>query len=195
MKLSPNGNTLYVTGAGSPAGFIEVWSIASGALSGSPVVTQTGVGANPYGLTIDPSGSYLYTANFSDNSISEFSISSVDGSLTPLSGSPISQTFSSPLALLVDASGKFLYVANQGSANLSAFAIGSDGSLTVLTNSPFAAAAQPSFIAQDPSGKYLFVGNQSSPVIQSFRLDSTGTLTSIATYSVGNTPFSIAVSP
>jgi 6-phosphogluconolactonase (cycloisomerase 2 family) len=193
MKLSPNGNNLYITGAGSP-GFIEVWGIASGILSPVPVqVIQPGT--NPYGLTIDPSGSFLYTANFGDNSISEYTVSSADGSLTELSGSPISETFSSPLALLVDSSGKFLFVANQGSSNLGAYAIGSDGSLTVLTNSPFAAAAQPSFIAQDPSGKYLFVGNQSSPVIQSFSLDSTGTLTSIATYSVGNTPSSIAVSP
>ena len=53
----------------------------------------------------------------------------------------------------------------------------------------------PTFLAVHPSGKYLFVGNQSSPAIQSFSLDAgTGTLTSIASYSVGNTPTSIAVS-
>ena len=111
-------------------------------------------------------------------------------------GSPIGESYSTPVALLIDKSGQYLYVANAGSSNLGAYSIGSDGSLTLLTNSPFGTGAQPSFIASDPSGKYLFVGNQSSPAIQSFSLDaSSGTLTSVATYSVGNTPSSIAVTP
>jgi len=194
MKLSPNGNVLYITAAGSP-GYIEVWSVIAGVIQ-QGVVQVIQPGTNPYGLAIDPTGAHLYTANTGDNSISEYSISSADGSLTELSGSPIGETFSSPLALLVDSSGTYLYVANEGSSNLGAFSIGSDGSLTLLTNSPFGTGAEPSFIAQDPNGKFLFVGNQSSPVIQSFSLDaSSGTLTSVATYTIGNTPTSIAVSP
>lgn len=190
MKLS-SGNVLYVTGAGAP-GVIEVWTVTAGSLSSLKVVQ---VGTNPYGLALDPTGSFLYVANTGDNTISEFTVAS-DGSLSPIANSPIGETFSSPLALLVDISGKYLYLANEGSSNLAAYTIGSDGSLTLLTNSPFAAGSQPSFIASDPSGKYLFVGNQSSPVIQSFSLaTSTGTLTSVASYSVGGTPGSIVVSP
>ncbi len=188
MKLAPSGNVLYVTGGGSP-GYIEVFGLNAGVLSVIQVIQP---GTNPYGLAIDPSGSHLYTANTGDNSISEFTINS-DGSLTELSGSPIGESYSTPVALLIDKSGQYLYVANAGSSNLGAYSIGSDGSLTLLTNSPFGTGAQPSFIASDPSGKYLFVGNQSSPAIQSFSLDaSSGTLTSVATYSVGNTPSSIA---
>lgn len=191
MKLSPSGKVLYVTGAGSP-GVIEVFGLNAGVLS---VIQIAQPGTNPYGLAIDPSGTHLYTANTGDNSISEFTIAS-DGSLSELSGSPIGQIFTAPLALLVDNSGKYLYVANEGSSNLGAYSIGSDGALTLLTISPFATGAQPNVITSDPSGKYLFVGNQSSPAIQSFSLDaSTGGLTSIASYSVGNTPTSIAVSP
>jgi 6-phosphogluconolactonase (cycloisomerase 2 family) len=97
---------------------------------------------------------------------------------------------------LIDKSGKYMYVANQGSTNLAAYSIGSDGALTLLTNSPFATKAQPSVIATDSGGKYLFVGNQSSPVVQSFSLDtSSGTLTSVNTYSLPGTPTSIAVTP
>ena len=87
-------------------------------------------------------------------------------------------------------------MANQNSTNLAAFTIGSDGSLTVLTSSPFATAAQPSLIATDAGGKYLFVGNQSSPVIQSYSLDTgSGTLTSVTTYVLPGTPTSFAVTP
>jgi len=193
MKLSPNGNVLYVTGQVAQ-GYVEVWTLASGVPSKLSQVAQTG--NDPYGLAIDPSGAHLYTANVGDNSISEFSIDGTTGALTELSGSPIGESYTSPVALLVDNSGKYLYVANEGSGNLAAYAIGSDGALTLLTNSPFTTNAQPSLIVSDPSGKYLFVGNQKSPAIQSFSLDtSSGTLTSIGSYSVGNTPTSIAMSP
>lgn len=197
MKLSPSGNVLYVTGStglGLP-GVIEAFTMSAGVptiVQGSPFFT----GINPYGMAIDPSGSFLYTANAApDNSISEFAINP-DGSLAVLSGSPIGETFSGPVSILVDNSGKYLFVANEGSNNLGAYAVGTDGGLTLLTNSPFGTATEPNFIASDPSGKFLFVGNQSSPVIQSFSLDTgTGTLTSVATYSVGNTPTSIALTP
>lgn len=196
MKLSPSGKFLYVTGgsqqAGSP-GYIAILSVNAGVLGLISIIQP---GSSPYGLAIDPSGSHLYTANFGDNTISEFTINA-DGSLTELSGSPIGESSSntSPVCLLIDNSGKYLYVANQQSAgNLGAYAIGSDGGLSLLSNSPFPTAAQPSFIAADPSGKYLFVGNQSSPVIQSFNLNgSTGTLTSVASYTPGGTPTSIVV--
>jgi 6-phosphogluconolactonase (cycloisomerase 2 family) len=193
MKLAPNGSVLYITGAGSP-GYIEAWSVVSGVPTSllNPVVQP---GSSPYGLAINPSGSYLYTANFGDNSISEFSINS-DGSLTELPGSPIGEAYTSPVSLLIDNSGKYLYVANEGSGNLGAYAIGSDGGLTLLTNSPFGTNAQPSFIAMDPTENYLFVGNQKGGAIESFSLDtSSGSLTEVGSYSVGSTPTSIAVLP
>jgi len=157
-------------------------------LAGSPFTA----GTNPYGLAIDPSGAHLYVANLGDNSISEFTIGS-NGVLAQISGSPLGESFSAPVSLLVDPSGKYLYVANEGSSNIAAYTIASGGSLTTLSNSPFTTGSQPSFIAADPSGKYLLVGSQSGG-IQVFGLNSSnGTLTSVATYSAGNTPTSIAV--
>jgi 6-phosphogluconolactonase len=199
MMLSPSGGVLYVTGAGQSSGgqssgVVEAFTVSSGVLTvlkSSPYLT----GSSPYGLTIDHAGTYLYTANTLDNSISEFAIQS-DGSLKQFSSSPVGQTYAAPRALMVDNSGKYLYVADLGSSNLGAYGIGSDGSLTLLTNSPFTTGVQPSFVVGDPSGKYLFVGNQSSPAIQSFSLDTTtGTLTSVASYSTTNTPSSIVISP
>lgn len=193
MALSPSGNFLYVTVQAS-LGYIEVFPLTKGVI-GRPKVGPFQAGMNPFGLAIDSSGKHLYTANTTDNSISEFTISSSNGSLTPLQNSPIGQTFISPVALLIDKTGKYLYVANQGSTNLSAYSIGSDGALTVLTSSPFGTGSNPSFISEDPSGNYLFVGNQgSSAAVQSFSLQSsTGTLTSVQSYTVPGTATSIAV--
>jgi 6-phosphogluconolactonase (cycloisomerase 2 family) len=196
MKLSPSGNVLYVTTLGNP-GNIEAFSNPSSGnptpVNGSPFTT----GMNPYGLVIDNAGTHLYTANFSDNSISAYTIAA-DGSLALISGFPLGVNLAAPLALFIDNSGKYLYVANEGSnpGNVAAYKIGSDGGLTVLSNSPFGAGSQPNFITSDATGKYLFVGNQSSPAIQSFSLDGgTGTLTSVKVYSVAGTPSSIALTP
>ena len=191
MKLSPSGNVLYVTIAGNP-GFVEAFSNPS---SGNPTATSITAGNTPSGLAIDPTGTYLYTANFSDNSISAFTIGA-DGSLTSISGFPLGETYVAPRALFIDNSGKYLYVANQGSANLAAYGIGSDGGLTLLANSPFSTGSQPNFITSDSTGKYLFVGNQSSPAIRSFSLDdSTGTLTSVKSFNLGSAPTSIVLTP
>jgi len=200
MKLSPSGNVLYVTGAGTagidPPGIIQAFSLNAGALtplSSSPYFTGNG----PYGLQISSSGSVLYTANKLDNSISEFTVNS-DGSLAIISGSPIGETYSGPVSLLIDKSGTYLYVANQASTNLAAYTIASDGSLTLLTTSPFGTGANPSVIADDPGGKYLFIGNQaaSSATIESFSLDtSSGTLTTVDTYTVPGSPTSVVVTP
>jgi len=195
MQLSPSGNVLYVTGQGVVSGYIEAFPLTQGVLgvpiAGSPFTT----GNNPYGMVINTAGTYLYTANKTDNTVSEFMVNS-DGSLNPLPNSPIGDQYSGPVSLLIDKSQTYLYVADQGSTNVAGFTIASDGGLTVLSSSPFGAGSQPSFIAADPSGNYLFVGNQSSPSVQSFSLDtSTGALTEIGTYTVPGTPTSVVVAP
>jgi 6-phosphogluconolactonase (cycloisomerase 2 family) len=193
MQVSPSGDFLYVTGVGQP-GYIEVFSLSNGVLTPLNPTSFFFTGTNPYGLAISPNGSYLYTANNSDNSISEFTISA--GSLSQLANSPIGQqsTTTTPVALLIDKTGAFLYVANQGSPNLTAYSIGTDGGISLLTTSPFTTSAQPSVLASDPAGKYLFVGNQKSPyTIQSFNLDTTsGALTLVNSYPVPQATASIA---
>ena len=192
MAVTPSGNFLYVTGQPLPqAGFIEVFPVNQGVL-GNPTSGPFLTGNLPLGLTIDSTGSHLYTANKLDNSISPFTINS-DGSLTAI-GSAIGETFIGPVSLLIDKSGKYLYVANQGSSNIGAYGIGSDGSLTLLTGSPFSTGSQPSVLALDSSGKYFYAGYNSA--LQAYSLStSSGSLTSITTYSVSATPTSIVITP
>src|SRR5205823_4847973 len=151
MMLSPSGNVLYVT-VGGTLGAVEVFGNPS---SGSPTpLGSAQAGTTPIGLAIDPTGTYLYAANFGDNSISAYTIGG-DG-LALIQGFPLGETYSAPRALFIDKSGKYLYVANLGSANLSAYGIGTDGGLALLANSPFVTGQQPSFITSDSTGKYLF---------------------------------------
>jgi DNA-binding beta-propeller fold protein YncE len=113
--------------------------------------------------------------------------------LSEVPQSPLADNYKNPVAVTLDPTGSYLYVANQGSNNVATYSIPSGGFPVVITDSPFASQGQPSFIAADPNGKYIYVGNQgTSAGIQAFGASS-GSLNSIATYSVGNTPTSIAV--
>jgi len=193
MKLSKSGSFLYVTGSEVP-GVLETLGVNAGV----PTLIQVSqTERNPYGLAITPDGAHLYVANDApDNSISEFAINS-DGTLTPLAGSPIGESYTAPVAALVDNSGKYLYVANEGSNNLAGYSIDpTGGGISLLTNSPFVTNAQPVSIASDTAGKYLYVGNSSTAAIESFLLDGgTGTLTKVDSKAVGNTATSIVITP
>jgi 6-phosphogluconolactonase len=189
MALAPDGDVLYVTGAGNP-GYIEAWTLSSGALSFLQLLQP---GINPYGIAISPNGSYLYTATTGDGSVEQYSIGS-GGTLTEI-GSSIGG-LNSPLALLVNQSNAYVYVTD--SPYLAGYSIATGaagGSLSVLTSSPFATATSPDAIASDPTGNYLFVGNQASPfVVQSLGLTtSNGTLTTIGKYGVPGSATSIVV--
>jgi 6-phosphogluconolactonase (cycloisomerase 2 family) len=202
MQLTPSGNYLYVTTGGNPDGFIFGYSVSAGVLTPLPFPNPiSSDGINPNGLAIDPSGSFLYAANTSSPSISIFAIGASGtppGSLSPVTGSPLADTYAAPIALTLDPKGTVLYVANQGSNNVAVYSISSSTGLpTVLTSSTntgaFFTEGSPSFLVTDPSGKYLLVGNQgSSAGIQAFSVGS-DSLTAIHTYPVGNTPTSIVV--
>jgi 6-phosphogluconolactonase len=194
LQLAPSGNFLYASLASVQNGLIATFSITGGQLA--LVGTTTTDGMNPYGLTINTAGTFLYAANTTSSSIAVFSIDS-SGVPKEVQGSPINAGYLNPIALLFDPAGTFLYAANQGSNNVAAFSIDSNGLPLALTTSTstnaFGTEADPSFLVADPTGKYLFVGNQGgSAGIQAFSVSS-GSLTALTTYSVGNTPKSIAV--
>jgi 6-phosphogluconolactonase (cycloisomerase 2 family) len=200
MQLAPSGNFLYVSLAGgvdgTNNGSVATFSVSGGALTLIGPLLPSTDGVNPYGLAIDPSGTFLYASNYGSNSIAVFTIDST-GSLAQVPGSPINNTFSAPLAMIFDPSGKYLYVANQVSNNVAAYSITSAGLPAALTTSTttnaFGTESSPSFLVADPTGKYLFVGNQASSAgIQAFSV-SNGSLTALTTYGVGNTPSSIVV--
>jgi 6-phosphogluconolactonase (cycloisomerase 2 family) len=190
MVIAPSGKYLYVSAPGELTGFIAVFSVNSGTLD---LIGLTSTADNdPSALAINPAGSYLYAANFTADSISIYSITS--GLLTEVPQSPLADNYKNPVALTVDSTGGYLYVANQGSNNIGTYSISSDTGFPVaITDSPFGSESQPSFVVADPNGRYLYVGNEgTSAGLQAFGVSS-GSLNSIATYSVGNSPTSIAV--
>jgi hypothetical protein len=176
LALDPSGNILYVA---DYSNFVEAFQInrSTGALTeapGSPYLISIPAVCNAGpGATVDPvdildgSGTLIYTPDAFIGYISGWSISSTNGSLTPMSGSPwidqtgCSQDFNggpAPHSIAVDGTGKFLYV---NSANytmgISIYSIASDGALTyVKTTGSESGCATP--IRTDATGNYLYTG-------------------------------------
>jgi 6-phosphogluconolactonase len=195
MQIAPSGKFLYIS-APIQSGTQSLGAVAAfGLNAGVPTLVglTTTADNNPSGLAISPNGSYLYTANATANSVSIYSISSA-GTLSQVTGSPLSANLQRPVAVTVDPKGQYLYVADQGANNIASFSISSTtGFPAAVTDSPFACENSPSFVLLDPTSSYLYVGNQASgSAVQAFGV-SAGSLNTIASYSVGNTPTSIAI--
>ena len=206
LTLDPLGRFAY---AGSVfGGAIYAFEIDpdSGALTslGDPIVVGDGtIGANY--VVIDPTGRFLYLSNGFAFGITGYTIERATGALKPIPGSPFGATgipgdhnvFAGAIA--IEPRGRFLY--SVGGA-LNGFAIAADGTLTLLSGSPFTLDVQSdpdaTNLAIDPQGAYLyathFFGNNH---IHGFKIDaSDGSLTAVPNSPfTGSTPYSVAVDP
>jgi 6-phosphogluconolactonase (cycloisomerase 2 family) len=150
IAIDSKGQFLYATDSANNK--IASFSIAAGggltAVAGSPF----NAGTKPVAVALDSTGSFLYAANQGSNNVSAFKTNG--GALTEIPGSPYAVVTTGtvgtpqPIFLTVDVSNTFLYVANLGTSSISAFGIkAADGTLGLLTLSPFQQAIQPLWIA------------------------------------------------
>jgi 6-phosphogluconolactonase (cycloisomerase 2 family) len=140
LAPTPSGQFLYAT---HPAGYLSIFTVASnsGALTpipGSPFSnTSTTItnllGTNPFAVTVDRSGKYLYVVNQGSNNVSAYTLDAATGAPTLITGSPYA-TGNAPSFIALDTTGKFVYVGNQTSHSITGFLItSSSGTLTNTT--------------------------------------------------------------
>jgi 6-phosphogluconolactonase (cycloisomerase 2 family) len=143
---SPLGNStggfVFVTesGAGRVAAFSydNLGNLTELTKYGSPWPS----GLGPEGIAIDPTGVYLYVANYNDGTVSSFSINA-NGSLTALAtGNQAVSTGNlnllanpGPMDVKVDPTGRFVYVVNYLDESISLFTSAS-GMLTLVATYP-----------------------------------------------------------
>jgi 6-phosphogluconolactonase (cycloisomerase 2 family) len=167
---------------------ISVFSVgASGQLNPVPCTSGCATGQRPAGLVLDPTDSYLYAADFGDDTVAQFSIAS-SGALTPdcnpSSNCPTTQIASGehglgPDSLAVDASGPYLFAGNYNAGSVAPFTIGAGGTLTPIAcgDSRFdcVGASDNVFgVAIDPP--YLYTGGG---IVSIFEIGSGGALTPV----------------
>jgi 6-phosphogluconolactonase (cycloisomerase 2 family) len=144
----------------------------------SPMLTPTvATGANPYSLTTDSTGRFIYVANYDSasatGSVSQFAIGA-DGSLTPLS-TPTIAAGHGPNGIAANPAAPFVYVVNYSSSDVYEYSIGVGGSLTALGIMPAALNGNAASIALNPTGTYAYVANYTYP----------SNVGSVSQYSVG----------
>jgi 6-phosphogluconolactonase (cycloisomerase 2 family) len=108
-----------------------------------------------------------------------------------------------PTGVNVLASGSFVYVTAYDSSiaphvgYVYGFAVGSDGTLTALPGSPFAAGTQPSAVASDSTSSYLYVTDYARGQVLAYNVGASGVPTPMggSPFPAGNQPSAIVVNP
>jgi 6-phosphogluconolactonase (cycloisomerase 2 family) len=184
VSLAPNGK--FAFSANTNGTQIEAYTInqTTGALA--PVGSyKTGFvnGSAFPDIAVDSQSAHLYIASAGDNEVAGFAINP-DGSLTALPRSPYPAGSGAASIPAFSPDGKYLYVMDQSPTTasgvvgnaVSGYSIGTDGSLTPLPNSPFAAGTAPSWISFTPDGKFAYVSDSGEDFISAYSV-SAGVLT------------------
>ncbi len=151
-------NNTQTNGPGSITGFSLSSTPPVQELSSSPTPTS---GLYPMLLTVDPTGQYLYVAQYSSGSIEGFGINQDSGALT----TPSTYTAgNNPWTVITGPAGRHLYVSNNGyGAQISIYRIQpTDGALVPATTSTLTLASgqKPLGLAIGPKGRRLYVATQ-----------------------------------
>jgi len=186
MKINAAGTYLYVVDAFQPQynatnpgpGDIVVYPIsqADGSL-GSPVVdTATGTDYfptcnNPVDLTVLDDNAFVYVIDDPAGQPPKIA-NTVSSSNVGANGTSVNQYVASPPC-------------TAASGQISAFAVQSDGTLSQVAGSPFAAGTTPTAIIGDPTSSVVYAVDYQNNALLTFTAASNGTLTPVASVATG----------
>ncbi len=164
---------VYVSLGGESRILIYNMDSASGVLTRRSDVFVDG---SPGSLGVDPSGSTLYAALRSTESVSAFRIDPAEGGLELLGTTPIGFN---PVFVGTDRTGRYLLTSSYNAGKIAVFGIDEDGSLSNDAIDRHDTAEHAHSIWVDPSNNYVYVPHTAPPnAVYQFRLDNgTGRLT------------------
>jgi 6-phosphogluconolactonase len=130
-------------------------------------------GSGPRHMAFNREGTMFYLAEELSSTVGVFSISSEDGSLTPLQRLPTlpedfdGQSTVADIHLTPD--GELLFVSNRGHNSLAVFRVQDDGTLEVAGHEPVQGDHPRNFMV-DPKGEWVLVANRNTNNINQFEL-------------------------
>ena len=199
IAINPAGQYVYVPDLNGSV----VWEYtvgADGTLSPmNPASVTTGPNpsdANPEGITVDPSGRYVYVAT-SGGAIAQYTIGA-GGVLTPMA-TPYFNTGGQLTGITVDPSTLYAYATDHFNGAILQYTIGAGGALTPMAPASVPASGNPQVAPTvDPSGHYLYLADYGANILQ-YTIGGGGTLTPMNPASVPTTgnanPWAVAVDP
>ena len=160
VAIHPSGRFVYLASDTQPAGSVCAYEFDARALTLTPVIgSPFPAGRGTRAIAVDPAGKFVYATNFTDGSISGYSVDNTTGELRTLPGSAFISADANTGFVVVDPLGRFVYSTNSDvNTTVSGFAIDRDsGGLTPVPFSPLKTPGVPGALAIDPRGKFLFV--------------------------------------
>lgn len=162
-------------------------------------ITLLGTTAAPngaYGVEVDSTNTWVYTAGVVASQIAGFTIDHATGNLAAVSGSPFAAG-SGVNGLGISKDSKCLIASNWSGgagAKVTSFTINqSTGALTKIAD--YTGGTQPSGVAIDQLNRFVYVANFGSSTVSAYTLNTTGcTLVYINSYA-STSPDAIAVHP
>lgn len=147
-------------------------------------VREFNVGRNPYGIAVDPAGTYAYVTNYGDATVSRIELSST-GNYGSVATIPVG---SNPIGIIVSPDGTNVYVANNSSGTVSVIKTADNTIAATLT-----VGSNPFGVAVHPSGASVYVANSGS---NSISIINTADKTVVTKWDVHlQNPWGIAVNP
>jgi 6-phosphogluconolactonase len=197
VRMSPNGQFLYVASEDSGEVYAFSRNTSTGALTPSATPKVTGLpGATD--VQVDPTNKFLFASY--TNAVEVMTIGA-DGSPTRIT--PVS-TFSTnnngqgsgPHSLVISPSGQSLYTANINAHTLSVFKVDpATGVLTELLPNP-QTGSDPNYVYIHPNGGILYTADTVADQISKFIINGDGTLTASDKFGiaiVGDGPNGISI--
>jgi 6-phosphogluconolactonase len=199
--VSHDGKYLYISNSYDKT--ISVYPIngTSGALtqiSGSPYSTGSSAAL---GLTLDPTGRFLYAADHDSDEFVTFNVDRTTGALvgkhTVRSRGPAIASVVVSGARAAQYTPAFTYATNATSNDISAYSIDpATGVLTPVPGGPFLTGGFPFGVTSDVEGHFVFASNNGGDNVSAFTINSaTGVLSAApgSPFAAGSQPYAVAV--
>jgi 6-phosphogluconolactonase (cycloisomerase 2 family) len=149
----------------------------------SPLSPATVVsGTSPTGVTVDPSGRFVYVTNFGGNTLSQFNIGA-GGVLLPMNPASV-LTGAQPGLATIGATEQYAYVTNFNAGNagsVSQYTVGVAGGLTLASAAPVATGKGPSMLVFDGTGRFAYVPNIFDNTVSQYAVGNGGVLVPLTT--------------
>ncbi len=155
---------------------------ATGVLSLTQATTN---GASSYSLALTADKRFVYVANRTPNTITGYAVDAVNGTLSPLPGSPYAVPTSAPRTVSITPDSKFVYTVAQSGNSISTFSIDAATGALTLVGTPVPTGGQPLYSVITPDGKYLYIASFNNRSVYGYAINAaTGALTSIGDFAV-----------
>lgn len=175
VKISGDNRFAYIADLGNDKIWIYDFDPSTGAMTPNEQESvQLEKGAGPRHLSFAKNGSFAYSINELNSSISVFKVGKNGGLENIQSISSLPESYknkNSGADIHIDPAGKFLYVSNRGHDSIAIFKIDqTTGKITNVDYVPVAGKTPRNF-AISPYGKYLYAASQDTDNITIYLID------------------------